>query len=186
MVDISNKLLEKRENLANNLSKLRELSLVELGIRSGYKKEEAEIMSKESFKVYFSGRNDVKLYQGTEKTLKRLKEKYTLGVITNGNANLKKIGINHYFSFNISAENMNVSKPDPKFFEAAVAETSLNAHEICHVGDNPINDVQGSLNVGMKAIWFNKKKLNWPLNERPDFEEIYSLQELERTLENFN
>jgi len=186
IISIRNELISQEGELVNQLSKLRKLVFLELGIRSGYKKEEAEIMAKESFKVFFSGRNDVKLYQGTEKTLKRLKEKYTLGVITNGNANLKKIGINHYFSFNISAENMNVSKPDPKIFEAAVAETSLNAHEICHVGDNPINDVQGSLNVGMKAIWFNKKKLNWPLNERPDFEEIYSLQELERTLENFN
>ena len=135
IISIRNELISQEGELVNQLSKLRKLVFLELGIRSGYKKEEAEIMAKESFKVFFSGRNDVKLYQGTEKTLKRLKEKYTLGVITNGNANLKKIGINHYFSFNISAENMNVSKPDPKIFEAAVAETSLNAHEICHVGD---------------------------------------------------
>ena len=105
---IRDDLISKKNDLVNQLSKLRELSLVELGIRSGYNREESQIMARESFKIFFSGRNDVTLYEGTEQTLKNLKEKYVLGVITNGNADLEKIGISHYFDFNVSAENMNV------------------------------------------------------------------------------
>ena len=77
IISIRNELISHEGELVNQLSKLRKLVFLELGIRSGYKKEEAEIMAKESFKVFFSGRNDVKLYQGTEKTLKRLKEKFS-------------------------------------------------------------------------------------------------------------
>ena len=186
MMDIRDNLISQKSDLINQLSKLRELSLVELGIRSGYEREEAEIMARESFKIFFSGRNDVKLYDGAEESLDKLKDKYTLGVITNGNANLEKIGINHYFKFNLSAEDMNTSKPDPKIFEAAVKETGLQAEEICHVGDHPINDILGSLSIGMKAIWFNEKKIDWPLDERPDFKEINSWMKLEETLENIN
>ena len=186
LMSIRDKLITQKSDLINQLSKLRELSLVELGIRSGYKKEEAKIMARESFKIFFSGRNNVKLYDGVEESLDRLKDKYLLGVITNGNANLEKIGINHYFNFNLSAEDMNTSKPDPKIFEAAVQETGLKAEEVCHVGDHPVNDVQGSLSIGMKAIWFNEKELDWPLDEKLNFKEINFWKELEGALENIN
>jgi len=42
------------------------------------------------------------------------------------------------------------------------------------------------LSIGMKAIWFNEKKIDWPLDERPDFKEINSWMKLEETLENIN
>ena len=75
MMDIRDKLISQKSDLINQLSKLRELSLVELGIRSGYEREEAEIMARESFKIFFSGRNDVKLYDGAEERLDKLKDK---------------------------------------------------------------------------------------------------------------
>jgi len=54
MMDIRDNLISQKSDLINQLSKLRELSLVELGIRSGYEREEAEIMARESFKIFFS------------------------------------------------------------------------------------------------------------------------------------
>ena len=107
-------------------------------------------------------------------------------MITNGNADLEKIGISHYFDFNVSAENMNVGKPDPLIFEEAARETGFKAEEICHVGDHPINDVEGSFKAGMKAIWFNEKGIDWPLDKKADFEEISSWNQLEETLESFS
>ena len=80
-------LIAKKRDLVNHLSELRELSIRELGIRSGYSMDESETMAVESFKIFFLGRNRVTLYDGVEKCLAKLKEKYSLGVITNGNAN---------------------------------------------------------------------------------------------------
>ena len=54
---IRDDLISQRSNLVNQLSKLRELTLVELGIRSGYEREEAEIMANKSFKVFFMNFN---------------------------------------------------------------------------------------------------------------------------------
>ena len=183
--EIRDSLIAQECNLVYQLSKLRELTLVELAVRSGYTKEESETMASDSFKIFYAGRNDVTLYEGVEEVLESLKQKYVLGVITNGNADIKKIGIDHYFDFNISASNINAGKPDPIIFEEALRQTGFKAGEFCHVGDHPVNDVEGSNSFGMKSIWFNEKELDWPLDEKTNFKEVSSWAELERTLESF-
>ena len=183
--EIRDSLISQESKLTYQLSKLRELTLVELAIRSGYTKEESESLARESFKIFYAGRNDVTLYEGVEKVLESLKQNYVLGVITNGNADMKKIGIDHYFDFNISANNINAGKPDPVIFKEALKETGFRAEEICHVGDHPVNDVQGSSDFGMKSIWFNEKEIDWPFDEKPYFYEVSSWSELERILESF-
>jgi len=183
MTGIRNKLIFERRDLVYHLSELRKLSLVELGIRSGYTKSESQNMAEESFKIFFSSRNQVTLYEGVKECLIKLKEKYSLGVVTNGNADLEEIGINHYFDFDFSAEEIKAGKPDPKIFKAVIEKTGLNSKEICHVGDHPVNDVMGSLDVGMHAIWFNKKQDEWPLDKGLNFREISSWYELEDVLE---
>jgi len=162
---IRDKLVSKNPNLVNQLSELRRLSFVELGLLAGYSREDAETMAIKSFKIFFTARNEVKLYEGVEETLEELKKEYSLGVITNGNADLEKIGIDHYFNFSFSSSDLNASKPDPVMFEAATKHTGLDAHEICHVGDHPINDVKASLDFGMKSIWYNGNKSEWPLSD---------------------
>ena len=183
--EIRDSLISQENKLVYQLSKLRELTLVEIAIRSGYTREESETMARESFKIFYAGRNDVTLYEGTEEVLESLKQKYVLGVITNGNADIKKIGIDHYFDFNISASNINAGKPDPIIFEEALKQSGFRAEEICHVGDHPINDVEGSNSFGMKSIWFNEKGLDWPLDKKTNFKEVNSWFQLEKTIESF-
>ena len=183
--EIRDSLISQESKLVYQLSKLRELTLVELAMRSGYTKKESESLARDSFKIFYAGRNDVTLYEGVEKVLESLKQKYVLGVITNRNADIKKIGIDRYFDFNISASNLNAGKPEPEIFEEALKQTGFRAEEICHVGDHPVNDVEGSNNFGMKSIWFNEKGVDWPLDEKPDFKEVKSWDELEGTLESF-
>ena len=183
--EIRDSLISQESKLVYQLSKLRELTLVELAMRSGYTKKESESLAWDSFKIFYAGRNDVTLYEGVEKVLESLKQKYVLGVITNGNADIKKIGIDRYFDFNISASNVNAGKPAPEIFQEALKQTGFRAEEICHVGDHPVNDVEGSNNFGMKSIWFNEKGVDWPLDEKPDFKEVSSWAELEGTLESF-
>ena len=69
--------------------------------------------------------------------------------------------------------------------EEALKQTSFKAREICHVGDHPVNDVQGSNNFGMKSIWFNEKGLDWPLEAKTDYVEVRSWAELEKIVETF-
>tara|TARA_Y100001960_G_scaffold73437_1_gene78089 strand:- start:1679 stop:2410 length:732 start_codon:yes stop_codon:yes gene_type:complete len=165
VIEIRDELIKNNPNLVNQISELRRLMFYELNIRAGYKKEESEEMAKEAFDIYFKGRNTVTFYDGVIDTLKLLKEKYSLGVVTNGNADLKIIGIDYLFDYCFSAADLNAHKPDPIMFEAVIDKTGLKANEICHIGDHPINDVKASLDFGMIPIWFNYEKQNFPLEE---------------------
>ena len=181
---IRDKLISENPGLIYQLSKLRSEIVLEIGNQAGYNPKEAKKMSKQSFEVFIKARNEVELYDGVEDSLKSLKNKYFLGVITNGNADLNRIGLSHLFDLIISAADVNAGKPDPKIFKTFIKKTGFEPKEICHVGDHPVNDVQASLNVGMKAIWFNEKKTIWPLEIEVD--EINSWAELEPLLHQFN
>jgi len=165
VIEIRDKLIKKDPNLMNQLSDLRRLMFYELNIRAGYGKEESENMAEEAFEIYFKGRNTVTFYEGVIETLELLKNDYSLGVVTNGNADLKVIGIDNLFDYIFSAADLNAHKPDPVMFEAVIQKTGLEAKEICHIGDHPINDVQGSFDCGINPIWFNESGSEWPIKE---------------------
>jgi len=165
VLEIRNKLLKKDPGLMYQLSKLRQLSFVELGVLAGYSEKKANEMATSSFEIFYSERNNVVLYEGVEECLDSLNRQYSLGVITNGNADLKIIGIDHYFDFNFSASGFNSAKPDPVMFEAVKDLTKYKGNQICHVGDHPINDVKASYDCEINPIWFNDQGLEWCLPE---------------------
>ena len=183
-IEIRDKLIKEDPNLMNQISDLRKLMFYELNIRAGYGKEESDKMAEEAFDIYFKGRNTVTFYEGVIETLKLLKNDYSLGVITNGNADLQVIGIDNLFDYIFSAADLNAHKPDPVMFEAVINRTELKAEEICHVGDHPINDVKASLDFGMTPIWFNYEKANFPLEgiEVAEFSNWNSLPDLIKKL----
>ena len=157
-MEIRDKLLREDSTIMNRISELRFKIFLEAGIRSGYSENESMSMAEEAFQIFFEGRNKVNFYDGVIETLDLLKEKYSLGVITNGNADLEMIGIAHYFDYIFSPVELNAHKPDPKMFEAVLKETGLKAEEICHIGDHPVNDVKASYDFGCKPVWFKEKE----------------------------
>ena len=184
VIEIRDKLIKEDPNLMNQISDLRKLMFYELNIRAGYGKEESENMAEEAFKIYFKGRNAVTFYEGVIETLELLKNDYSLGVVTNGNADLQVIGIDNLFDYIFSAADLNAHKPDPVMFEAVIKRTGLRAEEICHIGDHPINDVKASLDFGMTPIWFNYEKASFPLEgiEVAEFSDWNSLPDLIKKL----
>ena len=184
VIEIRDKLIKEDPNLMNQISDLRKLMFYELNIRAGYGKEESENMAEEAFKIYFKGRNAVTFYEGVIETLELLKKDYSLGVVTNGNADLQVIGIDNLFDYIFSAADLNAHKPDPVMFEAVINRTGLRAEEICHIGDPPINDVKASLDFGMTPIWFNYEKASFPLEgiEVAEFSDWNSLPDLIKKL----
>ena len=172
MMDLRNKLLKEDSSLLVKISDLRTKMFYEVGLLAGYNKEESDKLSKNAFNIFIEARNDVKLFEGVQETLESLNQNYSLGVITNGNADLKKIGIDHLFSHIFSSANSGAHKPDPKAFEILIEASGLKPEEICHVGDHPLNDVKGSLDCGMQPIWFKNKDAEWPYEKLvvPQFE----------------
>ena len=57
--------------------------------------------------------------------LELLAQRYTLGALTNGNADIYKTDAAQYFDFAFSAEDMGASKPHPAMFQAALKKPAL-------------------------------------------------------------
>ena len=166
-------------NLANRLSELRQKVIYELLIENNVPSEEANLLSKESFKIFIEERHKVVYFDDVLETLKSLKEKYILGVITNGNADIKTLKIDHLFDFYLNAEMVNESKPGKKIFDEAAKLAGVLPEEICHIGDHPVNDVEGALQAGFQAMWMNALDKDWEHSKSLTVPEIKNWKELE-------
>lgn len=178
------KLISKDGTLRHKLSELRIKVIETLLLENGIEENEASSSSKTAFDIFLNLRHDIKYFEGTLEVLESLKEKYVLGVLTNGNASIETLGIDHLFDFYLNAEIVNDSKPGAKMFEQAMVETSLKPSEICHIGDHPINDVEGALNVGFKAIWLNALENSWPEGQECHVPEVKNWYELKDVIKN--
>jgi putative hydrolase of the HAD superfamily len=120
------------------------------------------------------------LFEGSERVLGYLKQKYSLHIISNGfkETTLTKMelsGLNPYFQNVIISEDVGVNKPDKKVFEYALDKASALKDESIMIGDSIEADIRGAQDFGMKAIFFNPLK-----KEKPEdvLMEIYHLEEL--------
>ncbi|WP_298879530.1 YjjG family noncanonical pyrimidine nucleotidase [uncultured Polaribacter sp.] len=100
------------------------------------------------------------LFEGTFEILDYLKEKYQLHIITNGfeeiqSKKLQNSKIDHYFNKVITSESVGVKKPNPKVFTHALKLANANSVNSIMIGDNVEADINGAINVGMKAIHCN-------------------------------
>lgn len=128
----------------------------------------------------------------TEPTLKKLKQMgYTLGIITNGEhyyqvAKLELLNFSHYFDEIIISGDIGVQKPDPEPFNEMSRRLNIPPNELLYVGDNPLNDVQGSRNAGYIPVWV-KTTGNWEFEdiERCEYE-IDTVAELPELVERIN
>lgn len=110
------------------------------------------------------------LLEGAMEVLEYLHPKYKLHIITNGfeevqHNKLKASKIKHFFNVIVTSESVGVKKPNPKVFEFALQKANAKPSESIMIGDSYEADVQGSLNMGMKAVYFNKKTTSSSCNK---------------------
>jgi len=120
--------------------------------------------------------------------LKRQRRDLLLGVVTNGNAEISKIGKLHgVFDFTVTSETTGCGKPDRKIFEKAMEQARATCLKMekpevsgapgvpfifdptCFlmIGDDLKNDIQGAQDVGIKACWVSREAKKHVV-ERPD------------------
>ncbi len=134
------------------------------------------------FRVFWEHRNAVTLFDEAHAVLDGMRERYAVGAITNGNADVHQIGIGHCFDFVITSAQAGAAKPKPEIFYAALTAAGVEASHAVHVGDDPERDVHGANAVGMRTVWVNANATPWPGGPPPDAE-IRTLDELESVLE---
>lgn len=131
--------------------------------------------------LYMTARNEVDLYPEVRDCLTRLSQRFALASLTNGNANVAAIGIDHFFKAVISAHAHGVSKPDPALFHIACRELACAPDEVLHVGDDRDLDIRGARAAGLHQVWMNRTEDVWAGDDAPAV--VTNLLELEQWLE---
>jgi putative hydrolase of the HAD superfamily len=82
--------------------------------------------------------------------------------LSNGNADLARIGLAELFVLSLNARQIGVGKPHPRCFERLATELRLEPHQILYVGDDPVLDVEAARAAGLRTAWINRFALQWP------------------------
>ena len=173
------RVLSDEPQLKHRISALRRRVLFHALNDAGY--ENAAGMSDAAFEVFIEARHALHVFPSAEPTLKLLAQDYALGVVTNGNADVRRIGLGHHFKFVLCAEDIGVAKPDARLFHKALSLGGVAAGSTVHVGDHPGDDIAGAQQAGLRAIWFNPGGKRWDGDKAPDAE-VGCLSELPAVL----
>lgn len=152
-----------RPDLKHDMSALRRESIRLALYRAG----EDPLLAEPAFDAFFDERQNVTLFDDALPALEFLAGRYPLVSLSNGNADLQRVGIARFFRAAITAREFGVGKPDPRIFHAAAGAAEVQPHEILHVGDDATLDALGALNVGMQAAWLNRSDALWPHEQEP-------------------
>ena len=173
-------LIEKDKSIAWDISKLRiEIFKEKMkGLGSSY---DIQKLAEDAFDFFLKKRHEIKLFPGVEDVIKNLSKNYTLGVLTNGNADIYKLNIGKYFKFSIRSLEAQDSKPNKSHFELAKNyHLNITYNEMLHIGDHQINDIFAADQLGIKTLWFNNNNAEWSQNfKRPkDFSDWHKLPKI--------
>lgn len=172
MRDLRERINTERPDLAHDFSAMRLLTLTRALQLSGDDPAHAHA----AFEAFFAERNRVECYPDTAPALQRLAALVPLAALSNGNADLQRIGLDMHFRFQLGAAEHGKAKPSPCIFHAACARFALRPHEVLHVGDDIEMDVIGAHRAGLRACWINRPDHaghapRWPRDDlRPDLE----------------
>ncbi len=152
------RVIESHPHIAHDLSALRHVSFRIMLEDCGYDGVHADRL----LEMFIAWRHEVEFFEDVVPALERLASRYRLFAVSNGNADVARLGLGDYFEGQVSAQSEGIGKPDPRIFHAACQRLDLDPGEVLHIGDHPVDDVEGALNAGLKAAWLNRVGADWP------------------------
>lgn len=120
-----------------------------------------------AFEVFLAARCEVEVLPDVRPALARLKRSFTLASLSNGNADLGRIGLEDAFALSLNARQIGAGKPDRRSFEHLARALGVAAHQILYVGDDPWLDVEASRAAGCRSAWMNRRASPWPAGLAP-------------------
>lgn len=174
---LSNEIGRQQPHIAHDKTSLRKQALALAAQQAGC----MEFCPESAFAIFYTARNEVEFFEDVLPVLEHLSQRYTLGALSNGNADIRLVGLGDLFNFSINAVDVGAAKPAPAMFEAACRLLNLSPKQILHVGDDPEYDVLAAARAGMRTVWVNRTGKAWPGGPPADAE-IKSLMELEDLL----
>lgn len=161
--EIRGEMTTSRPDLKHDMSALRRESIRLALHRAG----EDTALADPAFEAFFAERQRVTLFEDALPALEYLARRFPVVALSNGNADLHRIGLAHFFRASVCAREFGVGKPDPRIFHAAAGAVDTMPEHVLHIGDDSTLDVLGALNAGMQAAWLNRSDALWPHDEEP-------------------
>ena len=166
MRDLREKIAEENAHLSHDFSEQRRLTIRHAFASCGNHDAPVD----ELWRIYFAARNNVELFPDSLHALERIAERMPIVSISNGNADLEVIGLHHLFHTRLNAAGVGVAKPDARIFLAAAEALGIDPADILHVGDDPLLDVVGAKQAGLRTVWLNRTGEAWTHGPAPDLE----------------
>ena len=167
---------ERFPQKGHDLTFLRRQALAEMFAAAGYRGGGAA--ADDAFEIFLGERNRVEFYADVRPALTRLRAKYRLFALSNGNADLERCGIAELFDGHITASAAGAAKPDARRFSHLLRTAGGPPSEVLHVGDDPLADVVGATQAGMQAIWINRDARTWPEQFAPPARTVTTLADI--------
>ncbi len=146
-----------RPDLRHDMSALRRETIRLLLERAG----DDPALAEPAFEVFFEARQQVVFFDDALPALSFLSERFPVVAVSNGNADVHRVGIGAHFRAALSAREFGVAKPDPRIFHAAAHAAGVAPHQVLHVGDDAHLDAVAGLQAGMQVAWVNREGQTW-------------------------
>jgi len=112
-----------------------------------------------AFEVFLEARQRVALFDDVLPVLERWSRRYRLVAVTNGNADVARVGLGGLFAAAVNAHEVGCAKPDTRIYHEACRRAGVAPSQVLHVGDDPQLDVLGARRAGLHAAWLRRPAL---------------------------
>lgn len=138
--------------------RLHDLSLLRLeSIRLALKQQgDDERLAEAAFEVFFAARQQVEFFEDVLPALERLAARWPILALSNGNADVQRVGLGRFFTGSLSAREFGRGKPEAAIFHEACARLGAEHGRVLHIGDDGALDVDGALQAGLRAAWVQR------------------------------
>jgi putative hydrolase of the HAD superfamily len=112
-----------------------------------------------------------RVFADVEPALSELRERYALGLVTNGasclqHEKLDRSGLRPFFEAVVVSADFGTGKPDASIFRYVLSRLAEPHEQAVMLGDSLARDVDGALSAGLDAIWVNRLGHPRPVDRR--------------------
>lgn len=150
-------------HLIHDLSALRRMAIEQALRDSG-----ADVsLADAAYDEFYAARNQVTFYPDSLDALARIAARMPVAALTNGNADIARIGLSAHFHSVVHSREHGAAKPVASIFHAACRGLDCDPALVLHVGDSIEMDVVGAARAGLRSCWINRRSddgtlATWP------------------------
>ncbi|MEY2803648.1 MAG: Flavin mononucleotide phosphatase YigB [Pseudomonadota bacterium] len=141
----------------HDLAAMRQEAIRRLLVRAG----EPDQLAGPAFEVFHAERQRVNLFEDALPLLRALQSRYPLLAVTNGTADVHRVGLGLFFAHAVNAPTLGKAKPGPEIYHHAARLLGLAPQQVLHIGDDAHLDAWAARNAGMACIWVNRQGKAW-------------------------